>query len=148
MRTMLAVLLLSGLVIWPLSLAWHYFAARNAESLGMRRLTYSPPMHVVSWMIPVLNVALPLACMRDLYDASSAHRRADGAMFAAVISFPFATWWAGVLLRSSALGFILRFGLTTPGVDLFLVLGSALYALYYPRLLQEIDALQHERAAG
>jgi hypothetical protein len=92
-----ALLTVVTAVLW---LIWQYRAHANLRSLRLPRTRFSPPAGVVAWIVPVVNLVLPLLAIRELWrvpdpdtgaEAPGAHR---GRSWTSPLVWG---WWASFL---------------------------------------------------
>lgn len=76
-------------------LVWTWRAKTNTRENGARDLSYSPAMAVGSYFIPLLNLAMPLQAMRELYKASVDPRDWEAVDVPAIFAFWWTFWIAG-----------------------------------------------------
>jgi hypothetical protein len=79
-------------------LRWIYLANANAHALGAQGMRMSPALAVGSYFIPIANLGMPFASMREIWKASSAPRDWEIAPAPAIIAW----WWACWLIGNIA----------------------------------------------
>jgi hypothetical protein len=80
-------------------LRWLYLAAANARALGAADMMVGPGWAVGWYFVPVLNLVMPFAAMRELWKASAYPK--DWQAVAAPLALPL--WW-GCWIACNALG--------------------------------------------
>ena len=86
--------LVGGIVI----LTWLYRAVANVHALGARGFSTSPAMAVAWYFIPLANLAMPYATMRDVWKASVDPRDWEAASSPVTLIF----WWLFWLIGNIA----------------------------------------------
>jgi hypothetical protein len=98
-------LLVRLILIVPL-LVWMYYAHRNLEALGHRKLDAKHVWAVLCWFVPVLNLFAPYLVLRELWWRSDPAAKDDPESAAA--PHPVFAWWL-MWLGAMATAFALRF---------------------------------------
>lgn len=82
-------------------LVWLHRAYRNLPALGIAEPRFTPGAAVSAFVVPVLNVVMPVRVVRDLWNGSdpSRARERDGPGRTA----PWVAWWWGVFVASALL---------------------------------------------
>jgi hypothetical protein len=65
------VLAAVGMAAW---LVWQYQAHRNLAALGVEGIRYRPVFSVAAWLIPGVNLVVPVLALRELWRASDPDR--------------------------------------------------------------------------
>jgi hypothetical protein len=138
-------LLATALLGLPLWAVWHWRAAQNLRALG-EPLELAPVWHVLSWLIPVVNVVMPYLVMRELLLGSPADKQS---MTTRPASLPL--WWVASLCQQALGGISLVFMdhlIVTSLLDWLslplMFVSNALYLWY----IHQIDREQAERVTG
>lgn len=76
-------------------LLWTWRAKANTRETGARDLSFSPTMAVVSYFIPLINLAMPLQAMRELWKAGVDPRDWEAVDVPAIFGLWWAFWIAG-----------------------------------------------------
>jgi hypothetical protein len=82
---------------------WIYRANRDARTLGVTDMTFSPPWAVAVGFIPVVNLIGPYRAVKEIHQASSYHTRGSGGSSwrGAPVPWLLPLWW-GVWIASLA----------------------------------------------
>lgn len=77
-------------------MVWMNLASHNARALGARGMKWSPRWAVVCWLIPIVNLGLPVEVMKELHLASDPHAGDEGWSKGAPSRW-IGPWWIGFL---------------------------------------------------
>lgn len=150
----LALLLMLGFMPAGIAvLAWIWRAHANLHADGRAGLNYSPGWAAGSLLIPVVNLAVPMRAMRELWNRSHGEEQWSARQTVEAVS----SWWTcfvvgavvhTVLLAMTLIDLATPFNfLTPPGVNAFFAcFASALLALsafFLLRIIAAITRAQH-----
>ncbi len=91
------------------SMAWSGVAARNHRMLSGTDDAASPGMAVVSWVLPVVNLVLPLRAVSEVAAGPEGHRSPPAATM---------RWWVSWVVSMLTVGYVLYAAITTSDTDL------------------------------